>query len=61
MSVGDFLGGFYDEDGVTIHVKTISAVDPDIDISTIRVEMLSPSDEGYIEKKALLDAFLDDG
>ena len=58
MEVGDILSGWYAEDGSTIVLRILKAVDSAADLSTLEEQIYESTHENYAEKKAALDAFL---
>ena len=58
MEVGEILNGGYLEDGSTIVLRVLKAVDSSANLSTLEEQVYKAADAGYAEKKAALDAHL---
>ena len=58
MEVGDILSGWYLEDGSTIVIRVLKAIDSSPAISTLEEQIYESTDANYAEKKAALDAYL---
>ena len=58
MEVGDILSGWYLEDGSTILIRVLKAVDGAANLSTLEEQIYESTDANYAEKKAALDAYL---
>ena len=58
MEIGEILNGGYLEDGSTIVLRVLKAVDSSANLSTLEEQVYKVTDAGYAEKKAALDAHL---